>query len=278
MREPLAGKRGSMTEDLLRQAISAIKAGDKARGKQLLAQVLRQEPRNELAWLWLSQCVTDYEQKLYCIKRVLEINPDNRTAQKLLTKIQASSQTQTQPAPPTLQQKKRTKASSLLLYLLIAIVIGCGCLFGIAVLSDRSASDNNSNAAASEQAYLEEMYDITLGYKSAFAILADLSKAVGENPYLLLDNDWRTQSTAVIAAIRRLNARVRSIDPPYRFLEVHRYMIDSANHFDKFADLFIQGLEDFDSDKIMQANTEMQLGLESVEKATEKLNEIFGPR
>ena len=41
----------------LQQAITLIKSGDKKGGGQLLAEIVKNEPRNINAWLWLSSCV-----------------------------------------------------------------------------------------------------------------------------------------------------------------------------------------------------------------------------
>jgi hypothetical protein len=127
----------------LRQAITAIKSGDKALGKQLLVQVLEQDSRNEHAWLWLSQCVTSYEQKLDCIKRVLDINPNDTTAQKELARLQALSQIKVQPVLAKPPQKK-AKSSNLLPYILVtAVVFGCICIFAIASLSGGGGGDTS---------------------------------------------------------------------------------------------------------------------------------------
>ena len=38
----------------LEEAIEIIKAGDKKRGRELLANILQADLKNEKAWLWLS--------------------------------------------------------------------------------------------------------------------------------------------------------------------------------------------------------------------------------
>ena len=113
-----------MTDDLLRHAISAIKSGDKALGKKLLVQVLEQDSKNEFAWLWLSQCVTSHEQKLDCIKRVLEINPNNATAQKELARLQTLSQIKAQPQPAQSKPTKKKVKSSRLLPFIAKVING----------------------------------------------------------------------------------------------------------------------------------------------------------
>lgn len=72
----------------LQQAITLIKSGDKQSGGSLLAEILKAEPRNETAWLWMSSIVANDEQRHYCLKQVLTINPNNQLAKKGLVKLQ----------------------------------------------------------------------------------------------------------------------------------------------------------------------------------------------
>lgn len=72
---------------LLEQAIERIKTGDKATGINLLMQELRQNPRNENAWLWMSYCVSDVNKKKDCFKQVLAINLNNEAARRELEKL-----------------------------------------------------------------------------------------------------------------------------------------------------------------------------------------------
>ena len=71
----------------LRRAIAAIKAGDKVGGQRLLAEVIRNDPRNEAAWLWLSAALDSDEQRRICLERVLSINPGNQAAQQGLARL-----------------------------------------------------------------------------------------------------------------------------------------------------------------------------------------------
>lgn len=66
--------------ELLQQGIAAVKAGDQARARQLLAAALQRNPRSEQAWLWLGGVLTDSEQRRACLIKVLEINPSNANA------------------------------------------------------------------------------------------------------------------------------------------------------------------------------------------------------
>jgi hypothetical protein len=71
----------------LRRAIAAVKAGDKAAGQRLLAEVIRGDPRNEAAWLWMAAALDSDEQRRTCLERVLAINPDNPAARRGLARL-----------------------------------------------------------------------------------------------------------------------------------------------------------------------------------------------
>ena len=72
-----------MSNDL-QQAIAAIKAGDKETGQQLLMKVIKADPKNEAAWLWMASTLDDPQEKKECLQKVLQINPGNEMAKKAL--------------------------------------------------------------------------------------------------------------------------------------------------------------------------------------------------
>lgn len=72
----------------LKQAIKAIKAGDKATGKKLLARVLKTDPHNEYAWLWMTEVVDSKEESLMCLRNVLKINPNHDIAKRKIAELE----------------------------------------------------------------------------------------------------------------------------------------------------------------------------------------------
>jgi hypothetical protein len=74
-------------EPKLEQAVQAIKTGDKAAGLVLLAQVIRTDPNNESAWIWMATAQDDPEKKKQCLERVLRINPANERVRRALATI-----------------------------------------------------------------------------------------------------------------------------------------------------------------------------------------------
>jgi hypothetical protein len=87
--------------DNLGRAIDAIRSGDTETGKRLLSEVIRNDPRNEAAWLWMSSVVDTDEQRRACLERVLVINPQNQTARRGL---EALAQKQAEEPPPIEKQ------------------------------------------------------------------------------------------------------------------------------------------------------------------------------
>jgi len=141
-------------EQLLREAISSIKSGNKTIGRQLLIRVLEEDDKNESAWLWLTQCVATLEQKRECFERVLEINPNNQHAKdglmrlSTLTGIKTAQSTPTTSSRPEQSQKKSSSGTRIILLLLSIILV---CLCGVVVIG-LSDSDNESTGASPSRA------------------------------------------------------------------------------------------------------------------------------
>ena len=67
---------------LYHQAVAAIKANQNEQARILLVEVVRANPRHEQAWLALASVLTDMDQAIDCLKRVLAMNPNNATAKE----------------------------------------------------------------------------------------------------------------------------------------------------------------------------------------------------
>ncbi|MBA3534299.1 MAG: DUF4178 domain-containing protein, partial [Ardenticatenales bacterium] len=66
--------------DALEKGIRAARRGHKEPAQKLLVTVVKAEPENEEAWLWLSRVVDDPTRRAECLRRVIQLNPDNRWA------------------------------------------------------------------------------------------------------------------------------------------------------------------------------------------------------
>jgi ferric-dicitrate binding protein FerR (iron transport regulator) len=115
---------------MLEQAVAHIRAGEIEKARPLLIEVLKQNPRDENAWLWMSRCVTETEQKRYCFEKVLKLNPQNQHAIRSLSYL---NRPVSPPAPPKLSQQqpvqKQRWGAALLNIALFAIAIFLVLLF-----------------------------------------------------------------------------------------------------------------------------------------------------
>jgi len=76
-------------EEMLAAAIQAARAKNVEEAQEWLFAVLRVDLYNEQAWLWLSGVVESDEDRLECMERVLEINPDSEFARRGLAALHA---------------------------------------------------------------------------------------------------------------------------------------------------------------------------------------------
>ncbi|HID29191.1 MAG TPA: FHA domain-containing protein [Desulfobacterales bacterium] len=76
-----------MTKELLRTGIALAKAGKGLEARSILGQVVKDDPRSAIGWLWLAGVVETQEQQRYCLKRVLQLDPQNKMARQALTQI-----------------------------------------------------------------------------------------------------------------------------------------------------------------------------------------------
>ncbi len=64
----------------LAEAITAAKLGQRQLARQILAELVERDPRNESAWLWVAALSEDKQQAMEALGRVLDINPNNQQA------------------------------------------------------------------------------------------------------------------------------------------------------------------------------------------------------
>ncbi len=94
------------SKNTLAEALKLLKVNENARATALLARLLRQEPDNEQAWHMLSYAVTDPEKKIYALRQVLKINPENWAAQSYLAQLSEAPP----PSPPERRKVTATPA------------------------------------------------------------------------------------------------------------------------------------------------------------------------
>jgi hypothetical protein len=73
--------------DILRQALQAARNGYELTARDLFKDVVRLDPNNEVAWMWLSGLLDPLEDRIAACERVLSINPANREIQVYYKKL-----------------------------------------------------------------------------------------------------------------------------------------------------------------------------------------------
>ena len=66
------------TAELLRQALQAARSGRELTARDLFQDVVRMDPDNEVAWMWLSGLFDPLDDRIAACERVLAINPGNQ--------------------------------------------------------------------------------------------------------------------------------------------------------------------------------------------------------
>lgn len=113
----------------LEQAVALIRAGNIAKARAILIEVLKQNPRDETAWLCMTLCVTEVEQKRYCFQKVLKINPQNEHAIAGLARLGIPVVPPTQPQAIEQPIKRGILRSSILVVAIVLTGIALVILF-----------------------------------------------------------------------------------------------------------------------------------------------------
>ena len=85
---------------LTQQGIDAYKAGDLVAARFYLKQALQQDRLDIPAWLWLSAAVEDNDDKAFCLRTVLRMDPSNETALRGLARLESGQAPEELPEPP----------------------------------------------------------------------------------------------------------------------------------------------------------------------------------
>lgn len=137
------------TTTVIRQAIEAIKQGNKSNARTLLENVIKNEPNNEEAWFLLAHVAQTPEQARTYLERVININPNNERAKQQLDKLYATPSNK-QPAP----QPVKAKESKTVLYMLLGGIITLMLAIIFLLGGIWFKNDNQPNALVSSWEYL----------------------------------------------------------------------------------------------------------------------------
>ncbi len=72
----------------LQRALEAARAGRRLEARELLLKVVEENPKNEIAWIWLSGLVDSLEDQIIACENALTINPANEKVRAYLLMLQ----------------------------------------------------------------------------------------------------------------------------------------------------------------------------------------------
>ena len=75
-------------EELMQLGIQSARHGNKPNARVIFQQVLDADKRNERAWLWMAAVAETPIDRVRYLRTVLQLNPNNPTAQRELKKLE----------------------------------------------------------------------------------------------------------------------------------------------------------------------------------------------
>lgn len=67
---------------MFQEVLRAVENGERTRARDLLTRLLKADPHRAEYWLWMSAVVDSRKERIYCLKEVLRLDPQNTTAQR----------------------------------------------------------------------------------------------------------------------------------------------------------------------------------------------------
>jgi len=130
--------------DQLQQAIKLIEAGSFDQAHSLLLDILKADPRNDVAWFWMSKVVATAELREECLQEALKYNPRNALARAALDAMQdqpvaapgkwstiesTAPKTKTRSASAGPRRRPNTIPAAIVIFLLALALIAVTYLF-----------------------------------------------------------------------------------------------------------------------------------------------------
>jgi hypothetical protein len=100
--------------DRLSVVIAVIRRGDRIRARELLYEILADDPRNLTAWSWACEIAVTHEERVYCLEKILEIDPSHKVARRYLAQLQADTPAFIADEAPAARKKARGSIMGLL--------------------------------------------------------------------------------------------------------------------------------------------------------------------
>ena len=70
------------TDPLFQDAVEALRQGERARAKEILTRLLKENQTNAQYWVWMSAAVDTPKERVYCLETALKLDPTNGVAKR----------------------------------------------------------------------------------------------------------------------------------------------------------------------------------------------------
>src|SRR6185369_16592822 len=82
------------------EAVEALRAGNKAKARELFTGLIKTDQSNVTYWIWLSGAMETTKERIYCLQTAFKLDPENATAKRGLILLGALPADETiQPFP-----------------------------------------------------------------------------------------------------------------------------------------------------------------------------------
>ena len=112
--------------DLIYQAIQLIEASSFQQAQSLLLAKLKADPKNDVAWYWMSKVVATDDLREECLQEALKHNPQNALARAALDDMQAQAAV---PASASPQRRRSAIPAAIVIFLLALALIAVTYVF-----------------------------------------------------------------------------------------------------------------------------------------------------
>ena len=112
-----------------------------------------------------------------------------------------------------------------------------------------------------ESEYVSDVLDLSQGCVDAMNEIGELSTSVGENPALILSEEWKLNVTLALLKINSSCVELGNLSPPEKFNEADKYFKLAAKDYQSMINSYFVALEDLD-------NGDADSAISSLEEAT----------
>jgi len=124
------------------------------------------------------------------------------------------------------------------------------------------------------QAYVDGVTEALDAYSTGATIISEHFTEASKNPSVIFTDKWKLSVGAGLASLQISSESIQELEPPTYFSDIHDDLLAMSEHTDNSIDLIIEGIDEFDADKIRAGTAEINLAAEFITSANEKLDAL----